>query len=453
MPTTRVVSATVALGVIAGVITAVAILPLAMVALSEVSRLQYRGDVATAVTGANVAARRVALGQQLDERLADQLELQHLGRYSDAWEPLDPVSQPFPPESVQRACSSGIASVSFAGVPAIASCIRVREQLVVAVTAASNLPTARISLATLAFALIAGLVTALAVQRLLSPITLVAKALDRLSVGDRGVTVASTGFSELDDIIERLNLAAHAMVQREDAILARIRVVQELARLVAHEVRNPLQSIEFMTALIIDADDLAERQEVATSIQSEVRILDQVVQRILNEGASGGALRIQRELRPVQPILEQLVKLQSALLARDGIELVAGPLNEIAIPVDVMLFRRSIENLINNAAREVPKTGGRIELSCAAAEDALEVIVDDNGSGVPEQLRHSLFETHISGQGSSGLGLALARGVARAHGGYIRHERSPLGGARFIVGFPTEETAPRSTDASHSGGG
>ena len=96
-------------------------------------------------------------------------------------------------------------------------------------------------------------------------------------------------------------------------------------------------------------------------------------------------------------------------------------------------------NLVDNAARH----GERVEISVSWIDDQLEISVDDDGPGIPEEQReevfrpfHRLDESRNAETGGMGLGLAIARDVAHNHGGDILLSDSPLGGLRASVRLP-----------------
>ena len=102
-------------------------------------------------------------------------------------------------------------------------------------------------------------------------------------------------------------------------------------------------------------------------------------------------------------------------------------------------FRRLLFNLLANAARH----GERIALSADHATRWLVVNVDDDGPGIPPEMREDVFKPFVrldearnQDEGGSGLGLAIARDIARAHGGDITLDESPLGGLRARVRLP-----------------
>jgi len=103
---------------------------------------------------------------------------------------------------------------------------------------------------------------------------------------------------------------------------------------------------------------------------------------------------------------------------------------------DPVHLARAVDNLLDNAVRHAPR-GGHVVLSASQHEvHSLAIRVDDDGPGVPEPLRASLFEPFATGRADgTGLGLALAREVALAHGGELHHR--PLSpGTRFELELP-----------------
>jgi signal transduction histidine kinase len=232
-------------------------------------------------------------------------------------------------------------------------------------------------------------------------------------------------------------MAARAMEAREDAITARIEVVQQMARLVAHEIRNPLQSLELLTSLIANEESLEERRSLARAIQAEIRALDNVGDRVLREGAGSGALRLHRSLTSLVPIVDQVIAIQRVKASKRGVQLVKGHVSSHAVFVDESLMERSLENLVINALQAVEDRLGMVQISVVHQADQLSIQVEDNGPGVAPELGESLFNVDVTTKsGGTGLGLALVKGVIEAHGGTIAHTQSSLGGARFIAKIP-----------------
>ena len=288
-----------------------------------------------------------------------------------------------------------------------------------------------------ALAIIVGLLTALGVLRLLRPLSEVSRALARVGSGERGVRMPQTGLAELDVLVDRLNAAARDMEDRQDTILGRIAVVQEMARMVAHEVRNPLQSIELLTSLIASEQDERERLELANAIHEEIRTLETVVTRLLRESATKGALRLRHQSASVVSLIEQVVALRRPQAQAQGVKLVLDTHTHREVPMDLALIKRSIENLVINAMQAVPPSGGIVQISVSEDYPMLLLAVDDNGPGVDPSLADQIFEADVTSKSrGTGLGLALVKGAIEAHDGAIQCVTSPMGGARFEVRIP-----------------
>ncbi|MFK7929909.1 MAG: sensor histidine kinase [Myxococcota bacterium] len=281
---------------------------------------------------------------------------------------------------------------------------------------------------------VVGLVTALVVLRVLSPLTKVSQALNRVSSGERGVTLQPTGLAELDDIIFQINDTAAAMGQREDAITAQIRVAQRMAKMVAHEVRNPLQSVELLTSLMVSENSLSERRQTAEAIRKEIQDLDQVVSRLLKRSV-GADLEINPRPTKAETLVQHLVQMHRASAHDGGVNLEVTGVCDRDILVDSALIGRSLENLLVNALHYAES---RVRIQAIDVEGAVAFHVDDDGPGVASNIATQVFAANVSGrEGGHGLGLALVRAVAEAHGGTATHTTSPLGGSRFILTVPT----------------
>lgn len=286
-------------------------------------------------------------------------------------------------------------------------------------------------------AAVVGIIVALGVLQMMSPLSRISAALERVGRGDRGVRLSQTGLAELDALVDRLNAAARTVEEREDAIVARLKIVQDMARLVAHEVRNPLQSIELYTALLADESDGGERRSLASQIHTEISQLNEVVGRFLR-GARDGTLVLHRTEVSVAALLERTVAFLRPAASDAGVHLHVGAATRSLAWVDEVLLGRALENLVTNAIHALEGRRGLIRLAAHDANRGIVIVVEDDGPGVPEDIQGTLFERYVSRRpGGTGLGLALVREVVQAHGGTISYSRSPLGGARFTAVVPT----------------
>lgn len=427
-------SALLVLGVYAGVIAALVTVPVILPVLARLVAAEVKaGD-------ADLYSRTASYGLSFSAEAGPPEDAVYVRVTDTAGGVLYLHEQVPPPADLEdRVCGTPRAAV---GIPVQgqsygASCWRGRDRQVVVLWRVEPRSYLGIGAFVVVLALIAALINALGVTQLIRPMARISAALDQVSMGERNIKMKPTGLYEIDRLIERLNATASAIETRENEILARVQVIQEMARLVAHEVRNPLQSLTLFSQLLVDASEPAERKELHDSIKGEIQVLDDVVQRLLREGTSRGALRLQPERVDLQSELMRLQKVRHREAQQRGVQVVATIEPDLVASVDRMLLLRALQNLINNALRAVPDDNGLVTISAAREGDELVIAVDDNGPGVDPHLGERIFELNVTGGGGHGLGLSLTRGVAEAHGGSVRFLESPLGGARFEIRIPS----------------
>ncbi|MFT4978859.1 MAG: signal transduction histidine kinase, partial [Myxococcota bacterium] len=225
--------------------------------------------------------------------------------------------------------------------------------------------------------------------------------------------------------------------RREDEIGSRMAVVKQLASMVAHEVRNPLQSLSLLCTLARTEEDTDKRDALLASINEEINVLEGVVQRFLR---SSGPLRIRRSDGDLVLILEQAASVARPRAGKAGVSMLIQAPGSLPMSIDGSLVRRALENLMLNAIEFAgQKPPGQVTVSLLPRRDQVIFIVEDDGPGVPDNERERVFEQYFSSKpGGTGLGLTLVRRVFETHGGTIRCEKSALGGARFIATIPND---------------
>ncbi|MEZ5966908.1 MAG: HAMP domain-containing sensor histidine kinase [Planctomycetota bacterium] len=195
--------------------------------------------------------------------------------------------------------------------------------------------------------------------------------------------------------------------------------------LLGHELRNPLAAAltgVAAAASITEAGD--PRGDLLERAQRDLERLADLLNAYLD--LLGGRLR--------QMVACDLGSLVRATASRRGAATVVVRTDGSVLRVrgNRALLARALENLIDNALR---LGAGRIEVTTSLADDSAVVEVSDDGPGVPADLRARLFEPFVSGRGSTGLGLALVRDIAVAHGGTVRLLPS-ASGAHFELRLP-----------------
>ena len=206
-----------------------------------------------------------------------------------------------------------------------------------------------------------------------------------------------------------------------------------MAAVVAHEVRNPLAGIKGVLQVVTQrlAPDASERKALhdATSRLDALQALTEELLLFARptppEPSSLGLLALAQKTR-------ELVQADRAF---EGLVIeVFGDPGELR--GDPLQLRRAILNLVRNAA-EATGMKGRVVVEVRDRDEPVELSVSDEGAGVPVELRERIFEPFFTTRArGSGLGLAIVRRTVEGHGGDVRVEAAPGGGARFCVSLP-----------------
>jgi two-component system sensor histidine kinase FlrB len=242
----------------------------------------------------------------------------------------------------------------------------------------------------------------------------------------------------LRDVTDEKRLAA----EREAA--RRVQALGEISTLLAHEIRNPLGSLELFAGLI--ADSTAEMPEVrkwVDHLQAGLRGLSATVNNVLQFHSEPSPqllpTSLDRLLRETVEFLRPLARqrcLQVSLINRAG---------AVEIAADPHRLRQAFFNLSLNAFRAMSAGGTvyvRLDLAPEGAGMAVQVEVEDNGCGIAaEHLEHIFEPGYTTHAGSPGLGLAVVRTVAEQHGARLAVRSAPGRGTAFTLAFPARGEA------------
>lgn len=223
--------------------------------------------------------------------------------------------------------------------------------------------------------------------------------------------------------------AREAEVQRT----ARLAAMGELASHVAHEIRNPLNTIHMTAQEMTRSASLpGALQQRAEDIRTESRRIESIVQQFLE-------FTRPRTPRPERVDLDRVAtdagrRALAAFRAADlELAVIAEP---VAARVDPVLAGEILDNLLRNA-REASPPGSRVTLSSLRRDNDAMLVVVDEGPGVPAEMRDRIFDLYFTTKPTgTGLGLSLVQQACAAMGGSVRLEDPPRRGARFVVRFP-----------------
>ena len=228
---------------------------------------------------------------------------------------------------------------------------------------------------------------------------------------------------------------------RERDLAEQLRAADEMKntflQAVSHDLRTPLAAILGL-ALTLKRDDLEldvdETRDIASRIAQNARKLDRIVTDLLDlDRLTRGILAPDFLEVDLGELVSRLAE-SSDLMEGHTLELAAGPLLMVA---DATMVERIVENLLANAAKHTPE-GSRVWVRVERTEEGAQIVVEDDGPGVPVGEREGIFEAFRQGEsgiegGGAGVGLALVASFAQLHDGRAWVEDRPGGGASFHV--------------------
>ena len=289
-------------------------------------------------------------------------------------------------------------------------------------------------IAALALALAAALAVVLG-RTFVTPLARVAEATHRLAAGNYTTRVPVQSNDELGRLAQDFNRLAEALERNETL---RRRFMAD----VSHELRTPLAVLSGELEALEDGVRPLTRESLA-SLRSEVGALGKLVDD-LNQLALAdvGALAYRKETLEVSPLLEQALDSYSERLAERGLGVELALDGGARVFGDADRLVQMFRNLLENSARYT-NAGGRVRVAARRGAGRLAIDFEDSTPGVPPDALPHLFErfyrvesSRNRANGGAGLGLAICRSIAAAHGGDISADRSPLGGLRVRISLP-----------------
>lgn len=214
----------------------------------------------------------------------------------------------------------------------------------------------------------------------------------------------------------------------------------------AHEVRNPLSTLRMHLQLLEEewADPITERERRGHKRIGDLLRETKRIEDVLNSFLRfAGRRELSIESVPLAAMLRELLAFLAPRIEEGGLRIdLRVPEDLPSVPADPGLLRQAFLNVLLNACEASPR-GGLIEVRAQAARKGLvDVSIRDHGGGIPAPHRDRIFEVYFSTKpGGTGLGLPVARQIVERHGGAIRAESPPDGGALFAISLPTERPA------------
>ena len=248
----------------------------------------------------------------------------------------------------------------------------------------------------------------------------------------RRLAEAADGFGKGRDVTgfkpegaTEVRLAAQSFLEMRERILRQIGQRTALLAGVSHDLRTPLTRLKLALAM---QPESVEIEDMKADLNDMDRMIDGYLAFVRGEGREPTA----------DTDLTALIETIATEGRRAGGHVTASPLPGVVLPLRPIAIKRCLANLVGNAIRH----GGHVNLGMVVSAHAVEITIDDDGPGIPPAQREDVFrpffrlsEADVAG-GGTGLGLTIARDIARGHGGDVVLGDSPLGGLRVLVRLP-----------------
>lgn len=263
------------------------------------------------------------------------------------------------------------------------------------------------------------IVSIIFIRNQVRPIEKLAEAMERFGRGEDSGSFRVRGAREVRG-------ATAAFFDMRARVRRLIEQRSQLLAGVSHDLRTPLTRLKLQLALMDDNAEIADAKR-------DLAEMEETLEEYLAFAKGLG------EEAPATVDIAALTAAVAADSARGGADVDVDAEGETSVPGRARALRRCLTNLIDNAVAH----GDNVRIAVKGESDAVLVSVDDNGPGIPPELYEEAFrpfsrldETRSRNQKGVGLGLAIARDVARSHGGDIALSKSPLGGLRATLRLP-----------------
>jgi signal transduction histidine kinase len=289
------------------------------------------------------------------------------------------------------------------------------------------------------------LLSSWAAARVTRPVERLAHAAQEVAAGNWNVRVDVSGSDELGQLADSFNrMTTELLAQKERLVQAeRVAAWRELARRLAHELKNPLFPLQLTMENLVRARQQSPEQfeevfrESSRTLLAEIANLKGIIGRF-----SEFSKMPQPQLRPVQvnDVVRGVVQLFQAQLEAPGRAKIKCEMlldsHLKTVSADAELLHRAISNLVLNAVDAMPQ-GGRLTLRTQQDAGKVQIEVADTGPGMTAEERERIFTPYYTSKANgTGLGLAIVQSVVSDHGGRVWAEGEPGRGTRFVIELP-----------------
>jgi signal transduction histidine kinase len=229
------------------------------------------------------------------------------------------------------------------------------------------------------------------------------------------------------------NLFIEEVIRKE-----KMHLLGEMASAIIHDIKSPMTGVQLAVEMIVSEARNERVNEYCKLIQQQIEIISAMAQELLEY--SKGHCQLVRQPLNVRDFFTGLQVLNADYLRRANVALLIHA-EDFIVEMDRNRIMRVLQNLLTNAVDAYRGQPGTIEVHAVReATNTVQLLVKDNGPGIPEGIRETLFDpfvTHGKEHGT-GLGMAIARSIVQAHGGSISFESTTGEGTTFIIRLPLD---------------
>jgi signal transduction histidine kinase len=279
--------------------------------------------------------------------------------------------------------------------------------------------------------------------RVSRPIEQLAHAAEEVAGGNWDVRVPPRGRDEVSVLARSFNHMTEQLQSQRDRLVQSERVAawRELARRLAHELKNPLFPLQLTVENLVRARELPQAEfdevfrESTATLATEIANLKTIIGRFSDFSKMP---KPELERIDAKDVVERVRALYETFAGRDAKIRIAVDVADAPMPLDAdpELLHRAFSNLVLNAMDAMPN-GGKLTISARPMNEKVELRVADTGQGMtPEECERLFTPYYTTKQHGTGLGLAIVQSVIADHAGTIAVESPAGGGATFIITLP-----------------
>jgi signal transduction histidine kinase len=298
-------------------------------------------------------------------------------------------------------------------------------------------------------AVVLALVLAALVSRIVArPTQALAEASARMARGDFAAPLPRAGADEIGQLARAFGEMRRAIADRESRLRSaqaemihreKLAAMGRLVAQLSHEINNPIYNIQnCLEALERRGDPADPNREFLTLAQEELSRMASLTRRLLDQSRPQSDAS---SLLNLNALVSRVLTLARPEMEARGVDVVAEMAPDLPpVVAHPEAIQQVLANLVANAGDAMPE-GGRLHVATRSDGDAVEVVVEDTGSGISETDLPHIFEAFYTtkpGVTGIGLGLFVSEGIIRGHRGRIDVESTPGQGSRFVIRLPRE---------------